>query len=161
MRMAQGQALSGRLQPVNPASINLDPTTGALTSTVDLIEYDAASPAVQAVYDDIRAVRQTSTINNFWKALAHNPAQFKPSADLLKRSEHGRYPLTLSAFLTGRSEAFAPESPGHVHATPPARSVPATWCRATSCCVPWGRKACAFSDTLSRPGPGGAMYSPA
>ena len=38
------------------------------------IEYDAASPAVRAVYDDIRATRKTDYINNFWKVLAHDPA---------------------------------------------------------------------------------------
>ncbi len=42
-------------------------------STVNLIEYEDASPAVKAVFDDIRATRQTDTINNFWKALAHHP----------------------------------------------------------------------------------------
>jgi len=39
-----------------------------------LIEYDAAPAAVRAVYDDIRATRKTDYINNFWKALAHDPA---------------------------------------------------------------------------------------
>ena len=38
------------------------------------IEYEAASEAVRAVYDDIRATRKTDYINNFWKALAHDPA---------------------------------------------------------------------------------------
>jgi AhpD family alkylhydroperoxidase len=38
------------------------------------IEYDAASPAVRVVYDDIRATRKTDYINNFWKVLAHDPA---------------------------------------------------------------------------------------
>ncbi len=42
-------------------------------ATVRLIEYDDAPPAVRAVYDDIRAVRGTDTINNFWKALANQP----------------------------------------------------------------------------------------
>ena len=41
---------------------------------VPLVEYDAAPPAVRAVYDDIRATRKTDYINNFWKALAHDPA---------------------------------------------------------------------------------------
>ena len=41
---------------------------------VPLIEYDAAPEAVRAVYDDIRATRKTDYINNFWKALAHDPA---------------------------------------------------------------------------------------
>ena len=42
-------------------------------ATLGLIEYDAASPEVRAVYDDIMATRQTDWINNFWKALAHHP----------------------------------------------------------------------------------------
>ena len=46
-------------------------------ATVKLIEYDVADPAVRAVYDDIRATRQTEFINNFWKALANNPDQLK------------------------------------------------------------------------------------
>ena len=41
---------------------------------VPLIEYEAAAPAVRAVYDDIRATRKTDYINNFWKVLAHDPA---------------------------------------------------------------------------------------
>ncbi len=39
-----------------------------------LIEYDHASPEVRAVYDDIMATRQTDWINNFWKAIANDPA---------------------------------------------------------------------------------------
>ena len=46
-------------------------------ATVSLIEYADASPAVRAVYDDIRATRKTDFINNFWKALAVNPEQLK------------------------------------------------------------------------------------
>ena len=41
-------------------------------ATLGLIEYDAASPEVRAVYDDIMATRKTDWINNFWKALAHD-----------------------------------------------------------------------------------------
>ena len=41
---------------------------------VPLVEYDAAPAEVRAVYDDIRATRKTDYINNFWKALAHDPA---------------------------------------------------------------------------------------
>ncbi len=40
---------------------------------MNLIEYDAASPQVRAVYDDIMRTRQTDRVNNFWKALAHDP----------------------------------------------------------------------------------------
>lgn len=42
---------------------------------VPLVEYDAASAEVRAVYDDIRATRKSDHINNFWKALANDPAQ--------------------------------------------------------------------------------------
>ena len=46
-------------------------------ATVKLIEYEQAPPDVKAVYDDIRKVRQTDFINNFWKALANNPDQLR------------------------------------------------------------------------------------
>ncbi len=46
-------------------------------STVTLVEYEDASPEVIAVYDDIRAVRNTDYINNFWKALAQHPDTLK------------------------------------------------------------------------------------
>jgi AhpD family alkylhydroperoxidase len=42
-------------------------------STLGFVEYEASSPEVRAVYDDIMATRGTSRINNFWKALAHHP----------------------------------------------------------------------------------------
>ena len=43
-------------------------------SLVTLIEYADASPEVRAVYDDIMRKRGTDWINNFWKALANDPA---------------------------------------------------------------------------------------
>ena len=46
-------------------------------STFGLIEYNDASAEVRAVYDDIMATRKTDWINNFWKALAHDPATLK------------------------------------------------------------------------------------
>ena len=46
-------------------------------ATVNLIEYEDASPEVRAVYDDIRVTRQSDFINNFWKALAHSPEQLQ------------------------------------------------------------------------------------
>jgi len=42
-----------------------------------MIEYSEASPEVRAVFDDIMATRQTDWINNFWKALAHDPATLR------------------------------------------------------------------------------------
>lgn len=46
-------------------------------ATLGLVEYEAASGEVREVYDDIRRVRQTDYINNFWKALARDPATLK------------------------------------------------------------------------------------
>jgi AhpD family alkylhydroperoxidase len=46
-------------------------------ATFGLIEYPDASPEVRAVYDDIMATRKTDWINNFWKALANDPATLK------------------------------------------------------------------------------------
>ncbi len=46
-------------------------------ATLGLIEYGDASPEVRAVYDDIMATRKTDWINNFWKALAHDPATLR------------------------------------------------------------------------------------
>jgi AhpD family alkylhydroperoxidase len=43
-------------------------------ATCGLTEYEKASAEVRAVYDDIMATRKTDRINNFWKALAHDPA---------------------------------------------------------------------------------------
>jgi len=53
-------------------------------TTVSLIEYVDASAEVRAVYDDIRAVRKTDYINNFWKALAHDPAQLRRTWEQVK-----------------------------------------------------------------------------
>lgn len=45
-----------------------------MSSLVKLVEYAEASPQVRAVYDEIMAARGTDWINNFWKALANDPA---------------------------------------------------------------------------------------
>ncbi len=52
---------------------------------VRLIEYEGASPEVRAVYDDIRATRKTDYINNFWKALANDPATLKRTWESIKQ----------------------------------------------------------------------------
>jgi AhpD family alkylhydroperoxidase len=46
-------------------------------ATCGLVEYDQAPAEVRAVYDDIMATRGTDWINNFWKALAHDPATLR------------------------------------------------------------------------------------
>jgi AhpD family alkylhydroperoxidase len=50
-----------------------------------LIEYGDASPEVRAVYDDIMATRRTDWINNFWKALAHDPVTLKRTWESIKQ----------------------------------------------------------------------------
>jgi len=52
---------------------------------VRLIEYDEASAEVRAVYDDIMTTRRTDWINNFWKALANNPATLRRTWESIKQ----------------------------------------------------------------------------
>jgi AhpD family alkylhydroperoxidase len=54
-------------------------------STLGLIEYKDASPEVRAIYDDIMATRKTVWINNFWKAIAHDPATLKRTWEDIKQ----------------------------------------------------------------------------
>ena len=53
--------------------------------TLGLIEYADATPEVRAIYDDIMATRKTDWINNFWKALANDPATLKRTWDSIKQ----------------------------------------------------------------------------
>src|SRR6478672_6747388 len=50
-----------------------------------LLEYTEASAEVRAVYDDIMATRKTDWINNFWKALARDPATLKRTWESIKQ----------------------------------------------------------------------------
>jgi AhpD family alkylhydroperoxidase len=54
-------------------------------ATFGLVEYNDAGPEVRAVYDDIRATGKTDSINNFWKALASDPALLKRTWEETKR----------------------------------------------------------------------------
>jgi len=54
-------------------------------ATLGFVEYEQASPEVKAVYDDIMATRNTDWINNFWKALAHDPATLKRTWESIKQ----------------------------------------------------------------------------
>ena len=55
----------------------------AYPPTVPLVEYADASPEVRAVYDDIMATRKSDWVNNFWKVLAHDPANLKRTWEAL------------------------------------------------------------------------------
>ena len=48
------------------------------------IEYADASPAVRAVYDDIKKTRNVPDVNNFWKYLAHDPTGLKRTWDSIR-----------------------------------------------------------------------------
>ena len=61
-------------------------------ATVKLIEYEAASPEVREVYDDIMATRQIDWVNNFWKAIAVQP-------ELLRRTWQGVKEVTAAGAL--------------------------------------------------------------
>ena len=51
---------------------------------VPLVEERDASPEARAVFDDIRKTRNTDWINNFWKALANDPATLRRTWESLK-----------------------------------------------------------------------------
>jgi AhpD family alkylhydroperoxidase len=53
--------------------------------TLGFIEYTDASPEVRAIYDDIMSTRKTDWINNFWKALAHDPATLRRTWESIKQ----------------------------------------------------------------------------
>jgi uncharacterized peroxidase-related enzyme len=54
-------------------------------ATLGLIEYEDASPEVRAVYDDIMATRKVDRVNNFWKAIAHDPVTLKRTWESIKQ----------------------------------------------------------------------------
>lgn len=53
-------------------------------STVRLLSDDELSPEAQAVFADIRATRQSDVVNNFWRALAHDPVMLKRTWESIK-----------------------------------------------------------------------------
>jgi AhpD family alkylhydroperoxidase len=52
-----------------------------MTSAID---YAEASPAVRAVFDDIKKTRNVPDVNNFWKYLARDPALLKRTWESVK-----------------------------------------------------------------------------
>lgn len=53
-------------------------------ATVHLMSDDQLSPEAQAVFADIRATRRSDFVNNFWRALAHDPATLKRTWESVK-----------------------------------------------------------------------------
>jgi AhpD family alkylhydroperoxidase len=54
-------------------------------ATFGLIEYGDATAEVREVYDDIMATRKTEYVNNFWKALAHDPVTLRRTWESIKQ----------------------------------------------------------------------------
>ncbi len=52
--------------------------------TVALLQDADLSPEAAAVFAEIRALRGTDYVNNFWRALAHDPAGLRAVWDRLK-----------------------------------------------------------------------------
>jgi AhpD family alkylhydroperoxidase len=68
-------------------------------ATVPLLTDEELSPEARAVFDDIRAARKSDFVNNFWRALAHDPALLIATWERLKQvmgsgREGGLDPLT-------------------------------------------------------------------
>jgi putative proteasome-type protease len=53
-------------------------------ATVKLLSDDELSSEARAVFDDIRKVRQSDFINNFWRALAHDPKTLRRTWESIK-----------------------------------------------------------------------------
>ena len=53
-------------------------------ATVKLLSDEELSPAAKAVFADIRAARGSDFVNNFWRALAHDPVTLKRTWESLK-----------------------------------------------------------------------------
>jgi AhpD family alkylhydroperoxidase len=53
-------------------------------ATVRLLPDDELSPEARAVFDDIRATRKTDYVNNFWRALAYDPATLRRTWESIK-----------------------------------------------------------------------------
>ena len=86
-------------------------------ATVPLITDEDASAEVRAVFDDIRAVRGTDYINNFWRALAHDPALLAATWERLKTvmGPGALDPLTKELVYVAVSVANACEYCTHSH----------------------------------------------
>jgi AhpD family alkylhydroperoxidase len=54
-------------------------------STVTLLDDADLAPGAKAVFDDIRATRGTDYVNNFWRALAHDPGLLAETWGRVKR----------------------------------------------------------------------------
>ena len=52
---------------------------------LSLLSDAALTPEARAVFDDIRVTRKTDYVNNFWRALAHDPVALKRTWESVKQ----------------------------------------------------------------------------
>lgn len=86
-------------------------------ATVPLLTDDQLSPEAAEVFADIRAVRQTDYVNNFWRAMANDPATLKATWERLKAimGPGALDPLTKEMLYIAVSVANACEYCVHSH----------------------------------------------
>jgi AhpD family alkylhydroperoxidase len=53
-------------------------------ATVKLLSDDELSPEARAVFEDVRKTRQSDFVNNFWRALAHDPKTLRRTWESIK-----------------------------------------------------------------------------
>ena len=53
-------------------------------ATVKLLSDDELSPEARVIFDDIRRTRQSDFVNNFWRALAHDPKTLRRTWESVK-----------------------------------------------------------------------------
>ena len=54
-------------------------------ATVPLVQYEDAAHDVKEIFDDIKRTRNVEDVNNFWKALAVDPATLKRTWESLSQ----------------------------------------------------------------------------
>jgi AhpD family alkylhydroperoxidase len=54
-------------------------------STVPILDDSELSAEARAVFDDIRTTRKSDFVNNFWRALAHDPVLLKRTWESVKQ----------------------------------------------------------------------------
>lgn len=86
-------------------------------ATVTLLQDEEVSAEALAVFNDIRATRGADFINNFWRALAHDPALLKATWERLKvvMGPGTLDPLTKEMVYIAVSVAHACEYCAHSH----------------------------------------------
>lgn len=86
-------------------------------ATLPLISDAEACDDVKSVFDDIRETRGSDFINNFWRALAHDPSLLKATWDRLKvvMGPGEIDPLTKEMIYVAVSVANACEYCAHSH----------------------------------------------